>query len=99
MDRMAVKIHRKAAGRCQQLAAQCPFSMFAGQKEAIDRDVASATAAALAVSAGANIVRTHNVAFTRDAVAVAAAVKRAANPNQVTISTDAAAQADALESH
>ena len=40
----------------------------------MERDVASAAAAALLVQSGANIVRTHNVAFTRDAVAVAAAV-------------------------
>ena len=52
----------------------------AGHKDAAGRDVASAAAAALAVSAGANIVRTHNVAYTRDAVAVASAVRRAANP-------------------
>lgn len=34
----------------------------------MERDVASAAAAALCVQSGANIVRTHNVAFTRDAV-------------------------------
>lgn len=62
----------------------------AGQKEACNRDVASAAAAALAVAAGANIVRTHNVAFTRDAVAVAAAVRRASNPSHLLSVQDAA---------
>ena len=40
----------------------------AGHKDHADRDVASAAAAALCVQSGANIVRTHNVGATRDAV-------------------------------
>ena len=48
-----------------------------GHEDARERDAASAAANALAVRAGANIVRTHNVALTFDAVRVAAAVARA----------------------
>lgn len=66
------------------------LGLATGQKEACDRDVASAAAAALAVAAGANIVRTHNVAFTRDAVAVAAAVRRASNPSHLLSVQDSA---------
>ena len=46
----------------------------AGHKEAKDRDKASAAAAALCVSHGANIVRVHNVEAVRDAVRVADAI-------------------------
>ena len=42
-----------------------------------ERDVASAAAAALCVSEGADVLRMHDVAGARDAVAVAAAVRRA----------------------
>ncbi|BDA42651.1 Folic acid synthesis protein fol1 [Coccomyxa sp. Obi] len=45
-----------------------------GHKEAKDRDKASAAAAALCVSHGANIVRVHNVEAVRDAVRVADAI-------------------------
>ena len=48
-----------------------------GHEDARECDAASAAANALAVRAGANIVRTHNVALTFDAVRVAAAVARA----------------------
>lgn len=68
---------RGAAGCCGNADAR----RCAGHRDHADRDVASAAAAALAVSAGANIVRTHNVPFTRDAVAVASAVRRAASPS------------------
>ncbi|EIE24668.1 putative dihydropterin pyrophosphokinase/dihydropteroate synthase [Coccomyxa subellipsoidea C-169] len=47
-----------------------------GRDQAKDRDIASAAAAALCVSRGANIVRAHNVAAVRDAVRVADAVVR-----------------------
>jgi len=60
------------------------LGLVTGHKDPPDRDVASAVASALAVSAGANIIRTHNVGYTRDAVAVANAVKRAANPAHLT---------------
>lgn len=50
--------------------------MAAGHEQAKDRDIASAAAAALCVSRGANIVRVHNVAAVRDAVRVADAVAR-----------------------
>ena len=50
--------------------------MLAGRGKA-ERDVASAAAAALCVSEGADVLRMHNVAGARDAVAVAAAVRRA----------------------
>ena len=50
--------------------------MAAGHEQAKDRDMASAAAAALCVSRGANIVRVHNVAAVRDAVRVADAVAR-----------------------
>lgn len=50
--------------------------MAAGRDQAKDRDIASAAAAALCVSRGANIVRAHNVAAVRDAVRVADAVIR-----------------------
>jgi hypothetical protein len=47
-----------------------PMPPDAGHKDPADRDVASAAAAALCVQSGANIVRTHNVGATRDAVGV-----------------------------
>lgn len=59
------------------------LGLATGKKEASHRDVASAAAAALAVAGGANIVRTHNVSFTRDALAVAAAVLRASSPSHL----------------
>lgn len=43
----------------------------AGQTAAADRDYATAAAAALCVSHGANIVRAHNVRAVKDAVRVA----------------------------
>ena len=46
-------------------------------REASDRDVASAAAAALCVANGASIVRAHNVAAARDAVTVADAINKA----------------------
>lgn len=49
-------------------------TVAAGHKEAKDRDRASAAAAALCVSHGANIVRVHNVEAVRDAVRVADAI-------------------------
>ncbi len=51
-------------------------SALAGRGKA-ERDVASAAAAALCVSEGADVLRMHDVAGARDAVAVAAAVRRA----------------------
>ena len=50
--------------------------VLAGRGKA-ERDVASAAAAALCVSEGADVLRMHNVASAKDAVAVAAAVRRA----------------------
>jgi 2-amino-4-hydroxy-6-hydroxymethyldihydropteridine diphosphokinase / dihydropteroate synthase len=48
-----------------------------GMSEAKDRDWATAAAAALCVTEGANIVRVHNVAGVRDACRVADSVRRA----------------------
>lgn len=42
----------------------------AGQTVAADRDYATAAAAALCVSHGANIIRTHNVTAAKDAARV-----------------------------
>lgn len=53
-----------------------------GRKEAVDRDWATAAAAALCVREGANIIRAHNVAAVRDAVRVADAVTRQAHAKE-----------------
>lgn len=50
------------------------FKALLGLKDPADRVNASVAAAVIAVRAGANVVRTHDVAATREAVAVAAAV-------------------------
>lgn len=47
-----------------------------GRERAEDRDFASAAAAALCATRGANIIRAHNVGAARDAVRVADAVRR-----------------------
>ncbi|MCY0884903.1 MAG: dihydropteroate synthase [Firmicutes bacterium] len=47
-----------------------------------ERDVATAAVAALAVAAGVDVVRVHNVAVTRDAVAVADAWYRGRQPQE-----------------
>ena len=66
---------------CQQACTSTRFGLgFAGQKEASQRDTASAAAAALCVSSGAHIVRMHSVPHATDAVKVADAVKRQAMP-------------------
>ena len=52
-------------------------ALLASGRDKAHRDVASATAAALCVVEGANVVRVHNVAGARDALAVADAVQAA----------------------
>jgi dihydropteroate synthase len=53
------------------------LGLATGRSVAAERDVASAAAALLAVQAGASIIRTHNVAATRDAMAVLAQLQAA----------------------
>ena len=53
-----------------------PCGVLVGRGKA-ERAVASAAAAALCVLEGADVLRMHDVASTKDAVAVAAAVRRA----------------------
>ena len=49
----------------------------AGQTNAAERDYATAAAAALCISHGANIIRAHNVTAAKDAARVADAVHQA----------------------
>jgi dihydropteroate synthase len=47
-----------------------------GKEQALERDVGTAATLAIGVYNGARIVRTHNVEITRQAVAIADAVRR-----------------------
>lgn len=48
---------------------------FAGRTNAADRDYATAAAAAVCISNGANIIRAHNVGAVKDAAMVADAMR------------------------
>jgi len=58
------------------------FDIDAGRTNAADRDYATAAAAAMCISHGANIIRAHNVAAVKDAAAVADAMRFASHATQ-----------------
>lgn len=64
------------------LSRKSMLGTISGRSAVADRVPAGVAAAALAVVRGAMIVRTHDVAATRDAVRLAWAVRQAAGPNE-----------------